>query len=164
MEIGPRGLSQLAAFGGIDQRIAVGLAAGLLQRQVDQVHAVVAADREEVGVALEFRPVGLHELIVQLRVVTIVVVARGDDADRDIAHAGKRMLVGDLGLAKDLDLLWINAAFGQRFAEGARLGAARDHDENSLRIEILGALHISREIRTLHRHAHELRRCPRPPP
>src|SRR6478735_2941891 len=32
-----------------DQRVAVGLAAGLLQRLVDQVNAVVAADRHEAG-------------------------------------------------------------------------------------------------------------------
>src|SRR6266852_28995 len=32
---------------GFDQRIAVGLAAGLLQRLVDQVNAVIAADRHE---------------------------------------------------------------------------------------------------------------------
>src|SRR3954465_9653218 len=34
-----------------DERLAVGLAAGLLQRLVDQVHAVPAAHAEEVGIA-----------------------------------------------------------------------------------------------------------------
>src|SRR5271170_7585838 len=35
------------ALGGGDERIAVGLAAGLLQRLVDELHAVIAADRED---------------------------------------------------------------------------------------------------------------------
>src|SRR5207247_10610729 len=38
----------LQTLGGGDEGIAVGLAAGLLQRLVDGVHAVIAADREEV--------------------------------------------------------------------------------------------------------------------
>src|SRR4029079_221655 len=42
----------LHAFGRRDQRVAIGLAAGLLQRLVDQVHAVVAADREDVRIEI----------------------------------------------------------------------------------------------------------------
>src|SRR5262245_38979353 len=38
------------ALGGRDQRLGVRLAAGFLQRLVDQVHAVIAADRQEVRV------------------------------------------------------------------------------------------------------------------
>ena len=43
---------------------------------------------------------------------------------------------------------------GERLAECARLRAARDHGEDALRIEILGALHVSGEVRVLHRHAY----------
>src|SRR5262245_46937174 len=38
----------LGAFHRPDQRVGVGLAAGLLDRLVDQMHAVVAAERDEV--------------------------------------------------------------------------------------------------------------------
>ena len=48
IEIGPRGLSHFMPFMAAISAVAVGLAAGLLQRLVDQVHAVVAADRDEV--------------------------------------------------------------------------------------------------------------------
>src|SRR5580698_11431930 len=37
----------LHALHGLDQRIAVGLAAGLLQRRIDQLNAVIAAHRHE---------------------------------------------------------------------------------------------------------------------
>src|ERR1700722_966466 len=42
------------ALGRRDQRVTVGLAAGLLQRLVDQMRAVVTADREEIRIAMEF--------------------------------------------------------------------------------------------------------------
>src|SRR5882757_11073431 len=42
----------LHAFGRRDQRVTVGFAAGLLQRLVDQVHAVVPADRKDIRIAL----------------------------------------------------------------------------------------------------------------
>src|SRR3990172_3969344 len=49
------------ALGGRDQAVAVGLAAGLLQRLVDEVHAVPAADGIDVGVARVRAVVGLDE-------------------------------------------------------------------------------------------------------
>src|SRR5277367_6448565 len=78
----------------------------------------------------------------------------GDDADGDIAHAGQGVLIGDFRLAENFDLLWVDAAFGQRLTEGCRLRAAGDHDEDPLRIEILGTLDVSGEVRALHRHVH----------
>ena len=74
-----------------DQRVAVGLAAGLLQRLVDQVHAVVAADREHVGIALEVGVVGRDELLVLRRLVVVVVVEGGDEAEAGVAHALERV-------------------------------------------------------------------------
>src|SRR5947208_3781899 len=43
---------------GLDQRIAVGLAAGLLQRLVDQMNSVIAAYRHEAGPVAEGLLVG----------------------------------------------------------------------------------------------------------
>src|SRR3546814_20623047 len=45
---GPPGAGPAQALHRIDQRIARGVAAGGLHRLVDQVHAVIAADRHEV--------------------------------------------------------------------------------------------------------------------
>jgi hypothetical protein len=124
-----------------------------LQRHIDQAHAVIAADRKEIRIAVIFVDVGLHELVVQRRAVRVIVVAGGDDADGNVAHAGQGMFVGDFGLPQHFDLLRIDAAFRQGLAERARLGAPGDHDENALRVEVLGALHIGGEVRALHRHA-----------
>jgi len=51
------------------------------------------------------------------------------------------VLVRDLHLSHHFGLLGIDAALRQGLAEGTRLRAARDHDEDTLRIEVLGALH-----------------------
>src|SRR6266540_137852 len=48
----------------LDQRIAVGLAAGLLQRLVDQADAVIPADRHEAGARIEGLLVGRDEFLV----------------------------------------------------------------------------------------------------
>src|SRR5262245_25885649 len=50
----------LHPLGGCDEGIAVGLAAGLLERLINEVHAVIAADREAVGVTLVFGVEGIH--------------------------------------------------------------------------------------------------------
>src|SRR6185369_6056294 len=52
----------LHALGGFDELVGVGVAVGLLEHLGDQVHAVVAADRHEVG------PVVRIGLVVGLRV------------------------------------------------------------------------------------------------
>src|SRR6266511_2968266 len=50
-----------------DQRIAVGLAAGLLQRLVDQANAVIAADRHEARARAEGLLVGGDEFLICCR-------------------------------------------------------------------------------------------------
>jgi hypothetical protein len=49
------------ALGGGDQRFAVGVAVGLLQRFVDEPRAVIAADRIDVWVTVELLIIGLYE-------------------------------------------------------------------------------------------------------
>ena len=46
-KIGPRGLSHFMPFIALDQSVAFSLAAGLLERFGDEVHAVIAAERDE---------------------------------------------------------------------------------------------------------------------
>ena len=47
-DIGPRGLSQLMPFIAATSVFAVGRAAGLLQRFIDEMHAVISGDRHEI--------------------------------------------------------------------------------------------------------------------
>src|SRR6266850_4040114 len=54
----------LHALHRLDQRIAVGLAAGLLQRLVDQADAVIAADRHEARARAEGLLVGGNEFLI----------------------------------------------------------------------------------------------------
>src|SRR5262249_24777895 len=70
----------LQPLGCPDQGIAVGFPARLLQRLVDGVHAVIAADREEVGVAAVHFVEQLDELDVERSVALVVVMPRRDDA------------------------------------------------------------------------------------
>src|SRR5215470_1656853 len=116
------------ALGGRDQRVAVGLAAGLLQGLVDGVHAVIAADREEVGVT----PVHLVEHLAELDVTRIlalvVVVPRRDDAEARVAHALERLLRRGLARSQNFGLGEIDAALGECLAQRRRLRAAWDED------------------------------------
>src|SRR6516165_10737358 len=69
-----------------DQGIAVGLPARLLQRLVNGVHAVIAADREEVRVAPVHFVEHLDELDVERGIALVVVMPRRDDAEAGVAH------------------------------------------------------------------------------
>src|SRR4029077_13020850 len=130
----------LHALGGGDQRIAIGLAAGLLQRLVNEVHAVVAADREDVRKAFVIVVERLRERLALRRLVVVVEVRRGDDADRNIAHAFQRAFIGEHVLAHDHSLLRIDAALGQRLADRGRLRPTGYPDVDRVSAGILGAL------------------------
>src|SRR2546422_7974976 len=110
--------------GGGDQRLAVGVAGGLLQRLVDHVHAVVAADREEVGVAAVHGVELPHELAVQRVVELVVVVPGGDHVERRLARALQRSLGGCFARAEDRGLLFVDLALGERLAQRRWLRAA----------------------------------------
>src|SRR5467141_1934550 len=97
------------ALGRRDEGLGVGLAAGLLQGFVDEVHPVPAADAEEVRVAPPGRVVGGDEFRVPRGLVVVVVVKGGDEAERGIAHDLQRILLGDFALAQYTGLLRIDA-------------------------------------------------------
>src|SRR5262249_53324825 len=82
----------LQPLGRRDQGIAVGVATRLLQRLVDGAHAVIAADREEVGVAPVHFVEHLDELDVERSVALVVVMPRRDDAEAGVAHRFERLL------------------------------------------------------------------------
>src|SRR6266496_3284120 len=129
------------ALGGRDERLGVGLAAGLLQGFIDEVHPVPAADAEEVRVAPPGRVVGGDEFRVRRGSVVVVVVKGRDQAERGIAHDLQRVLLGDFALAQDAGLLRIDAEIHERLAECGRLRAAGDEYEKRLRVEVFRALH-----------------------
>src|SRR6266571_144055 len=104
------------ALGGRDERLGVGLAAGLLQSFVDEVHAVPAANAEEVRVTPPGRVVGVDELRVRRGLVVVVVVKRRDQTERGIAHDLQRVLLGDFALAQNAGLLRIDAEIHERLA------------------------------------------------
>src|SRR5258708_21261302 len=111
------------ALGGRDERLGVGLAAGILQGFVDEVHAVPAANAEEVRVTPPGRVVGVDELRVRRGLVVVVVVKRRDQTERGIAHDLQRVLLEAFALAQNAGLLLIHAAIHQRLPEARRLHA-----------------------------------------
>ena len=83
----------------------------------------------------------------------VVVVRHGDDAERHVTHALERALEGERILTQHLDFARVDAAFGQRLADGGRLGAAGNPDVDRIRIFILGALDEGGEVRVGDREA-----------
>jgi hypothetical protein len=75
------------------------------------VHAVVTADREEIGIPMELVVVGLHEGFVGRRIEIVVIVRDHNDAEGLIAHALERTLRGERVLTQHLRLGWIDPAF-----------------------------------------------------
>src|SRR6266853_2506940 len=120
------------ALGGRDERLGVGLAAGLRQGFVDEVHPVPAADAKKVRVAPPSGVVGRDEFRIRRGPVVVVVVKSRDQAERGVAHDLQRVLLGDFALAQNTGLLRIDAEVHERLTEGCRLRAARDENEHRL--------------------------------
>ena len=124
----------LHALGSGDQRVAVGLAAGLLERLVDEVHAVIAADREEVGVALELGIERLDEVLVHLGLVVVVVVPGADAMpSASVAHAldaRSRPPISPVPMI--LIFFGSMPRSANALPSAAGLRAARDEDEDAL--------------------------------
>src|SRR5262245_48910759 len=94
----------LQALGRRDQSIAIGVAARLLQRLVDGMHAVIAADCEEVRIAPVHFVEHLDELGIERGVVLVIVMPRRDDAEAGIAHYLERLLRRCLARSQHLGL------------------------------------------------------------
>ena len=77
-----------------------------------------------------------------------------NDPKRGVAHLLDRRVVGELTRSQDLHLGRIEPAFGDRLAERGGLRAGGNEHENRFRVQVLGALHIGREVGIGDRHAH----------
>ena len=122
-----RALEDLALHRG-QQRVAAALAAGLLERLVDDAHAVVAAHGHEVRAhALVGLLEGLDELLVRGRLVRRRIVVRGDHAERDVAHVVELVVVGHVAGADQLDAGLVHAALGELLHQ--RRAGARGHED-----------------------------------
>src|SRR5262245_32302117 len=84
-----------------DQTLAVGLAAGFLQRLVDQVHPVPAPDREHVRVTTACKlAIGADKFLVQSRAMVPIIMGDGDEPERHVAHAFERGIIREVAIAQ----------------------------------------------------------------
>ena len=120
IEIGPRGLSQAMPFIAASNASPSALPFGLLERLIDQVHAIIAADRNEVRAKavrlLEGRDIGL----VERRIVRGGIRPGGDHAEHLVAHGVEIVVVGQIARADDLDAGTAEPAFGELLGEDRR--------------------------------------------
>src|SRR6266446_8697363 len=139
------------SLGGIDETFAVGLAAGLLERLVDDAHAVERANGEHVRIASESILVAVHEGRVHRGLMVVVVMEGGDDAEAGFTHVFQRVFRGQFALSENFGLLGIDAALGERFADGRRLRAARGPNVDGVGVGVLGTLDEGGEVLVRHR-------------
>src|SRR5882762_2615691 len=130
---------------GLDQRIAVGLARGLLQRLIDQVNAVIAAHRHEPRARVEGLLVGGDKSLVHRRGVRGGVQMRGDGAKRSIPHAVQEIVVHDVAGADHSDARFVAPALGILLHEVAALPRRHEH-EHGVGLGILHPLQEWREV------------------
>src|SRR5665213_2223104 len=135
---------------------AVDLAAELADHVVDQRHAVIGADGEQIGIAVG--AVGgvpiLLEGLVGLRLARARIMRRHGHADGEIRQVLQIVLVARLGARQQLDLGLVEPQIVEGLDEGDRLRSPRDEGEERLRLLIEDALEERREIRVLEREAH----------
>ncbi|CCE10035.1 hypothetical protein BRAS3843_370020 [Bradyrhizobium sp. STM 3843] len=134
-----------------EQRVAVGLAAVLLQGLVDQVDAVVTADRHEAGTAAIGLFIGGDERLVLLRRMRRRIDVGGDGAEHGVAHVLEQVVVGDIARPDHPDAALVEAALGILLHEVAALAGRHEH-EDRVRLGVLHALQERREVRIGERH------------
>ena len=124
---------------------------GLLQRLVDQVDAVIAADRHEARTVAEILLVGGDEVLVHRGGMRGRIEMRGHGAERRVAHAVEHIVVHDVAGADHLDAGLVEAALGILLHEVAALAGRHEH-EHGVGLGILHALQERREVGIGKRH------------
>ena len=139
-----------------DQLVAVGIAAGLLQRLVDEMQAVIGAERGEVGTQagsfLEVGDIGL----VERRIVRRRIIAGGDEPDHLIAGTVEAVVVAEVARPDDLDAGLAEPLLLELPGEDRRQRAGKV-DEGGVGLEVGDALQRRREIGTRQRNAERVR-------
>src|SRR5262249_61008800 len=87
------------------------------RRLVDRVHAVIAADREEVRIAAVHLVEHLHELDIEGGVALVVIVPRRNETEAGVAHRLERLLRRRLARPQDFGLAKIDSPPGERLAQ-----------------------------------------------
>ena len=151
IEIGPRGLSHFMPFIAPMTASASVLPLVALERGVDQMHAVIAADRDEIGAMAGRLFVGRDIVLVELRGMRRGIKPRGDDAKQRVAGGRQIVVIGDVARSDELDAGFFQPALGELLGEGSSL-AGRHKDEQRVGLEIVGALQERREVRIGERH------------
>ena len=107
-------------FHGADKPIAIGRAAGLPQRLIEDMHSVVAADREEVCPhAIVCFPNAIHEGPILLGRMRRRVEVGGHRAEHDVAHIVQGIVVGEVAGSEQPDPRLVEPAL-DRTASSAR--------------------------------------------
>src|SRR5262249_48662096 len=129
-----------------DKAVAVGLALGLLERLVDEVHAVIAADRYEVRTEVVRLLEVLDVFLVERGIVRGGIIMRRNDPEHLIPHIVELVVVGEIARADDLDPGTGQAALGELLGENAGLRAG-EIDESGIGVEVADALQKRRKVR-----------------
>jgi hypothetical protein len=129
----------LHALHGLDQRLAIGDAVGCFQRLVDEVHAVIAADRHEVRPETVRLLESFDERLVQPRRMCRRVEVRGDRSEHGVAHAVEKVVVGHVTRADQLDPGLVEPTFDELLDEHPALSGWNE-DEDRIRAGVARAL------------------------
>ncbi len=149
----------LHALHGIDQRRPIGRAVGLFECLVDEVQAIPAAHRDEVGTVAIRLLEGGDIILVRLRIVGGRIDAGGHHTQHGVAHSGEVVVVDEIAGADQLDAGLVEAALGELLGEGAGLPRRHEHEQR-VGAEVAGTLQEWREIGILQRHLDGLEHLP----
>ena len=125
---------------------------GLLERLVDEVHAVIAANRYEVRTEVVRLLEVLDVFLVERGIVRGGIIMRRHHPQHLIAHVVELVVVGEIARADDLDPGTGQAALGELLGENAGLRAG-EIDEGGIGVEVADALQERRKVRIGQRNA-----------
>jgi hypothetical protein len=151
--MGPRGLSHVIPFIAATRASPSVLPPVFLSASKNQMHAVIAADRDHIRPFAEGLCKIHHEGFVECRIMDCRIVVRRHDPQHGICHARQFVVVGEIARADDADAGFVHAALEKLLGEDAGLVAGEIH-EQCIRVEIAGALQERCKVRIGERHPH----------
>ena len=150
-------------FHGADERVAIDRARGLPQRLIDDVHSVVAADREKVCPhAIVCFADAVHEGPVLLGRMRRRVKVSGHRAEHDVAHVVQGVVVGEVAGTEQPDPRLVEPALDELPHQRGRL-TGRDEHEKAVGRRVARPLQERCEIRVLQRNSQRFDHLPTRP-